>query len=493
MIKWSLVASLAVVFGCSSGLSGERTQKPLIELGEETDVALVSVDVAPWVEGEAVEKYEPTAIIRQILPRALEDTPLNVVDRIESGAGFDVYANAEPHILDTASFEATRGHPYRYGANNHAQAHGAHPLKWEAVEAPPEFEIDEATGEIYWVPAELGQFSIILEATNDMGTGRYRFDVTVGDEEVDYEARTPEDSPVFATQSYRSDGPGEVPSSVQEPLLLSVKVLRWEESIFYREPHEHSSSPPSESLRAHTDLVYSLWTRDGVEIDTQRVRYTTKLGRGRLGTPALIPGWPYWYYDDWTRSSRTRPDITHHDRDRMFENATMGSGMRFGYPFTERIAPLEVEVLEYPGMDEGIEFMEDENWEAARDFFRRRAEEESHRIGEMTARDEKERQHKGAALYNKGLAAEFQGEDEEAMEFYIRAYEASGHAVVSERMHVVERRLDDYVDVNSKVAQAREALEAQIAAEQENSGDGSEENDEDPSLDPEEKSEEPSG
>ena len=460
-----LVLYIAVGVGCSSSFEAERHQAPLYQLDEKSDVALVRIDVPTWLDEESVQQHPPEPIIRQTLARAFEDTNLNIVDRTGMGVDIDIYANTEPLIFDTATFVATVGHPYRYDATHGAQAYGIRPMTWEALEAPPGFEIDSDTGEVYWVPDEPGNETVVLKARNELGSDTYRFDIDVREDETYPDRRSRRPPEISTIQRFAAQGPGEVSTSVPEPLILAVHVHRWDEELVEDgSSKDYATMTPTKVRQYNTDIVYSLWTRDGKEVDTRRVRRSARLGTG-YGELIVSPPFPRWYSDEWILARETRPQPAENDPAKMFYYTALANAKALAYPFFSRTVSHSVTLQEDVGMERGFELMDEGDWAGAREQFQRIADEEAHRIGEMTSYESKERQRKATALANKGLTAEFQGRDDEAVEFFNRALAVSGgRASIHAHRDRALLRLEDYVDLSTKVNAANEAFHQQKEA-----------------------------
>ncbi len=236
------------------------------------------------------------------------------------------------------------------------------------------------------------------------------------------------------------DGFGEIPTSIEEPLLLYVQVLRWEEA-----------SPTG----VDTELVYSLWTRHGEEIDTRRVGISGQNERGMTASVDVSPGWPFWLHNHWMESPKEGGDKE--DRS-SFEMAAQFNTLAFAYPYRSRKISYSVTVIDEAGMSDGIALMEAGDWEGAREFFGAIVEEEK-------GKDDADTSKKSAALYNMGLAAEFLGDDVAAVANFERAIEIGGRERIVEHVSSVNTRMRGYVDISPGVAAAREALQEQIAAE----------------------------
>lgn len=445
MGRWGLVAALIFAMGCGAHVrNAERPQAPLYEVDEDVDIALVDIEVPDWVKQRMPEGEEdPEVLLRRVIPTAFDGTSYDVVDRLDEGVSMPIDPDTEPMIIDSVNFVGVVGEPYRYDANNHAQAYGVRPITWEIISAPSNFELDEETGEIFWIPESEGEVSITLEASNELGEDRINFDVQVREED-DSDLRTPRSPRISNTQKFVGEPPQDVPTSIEEPLLLSAHVVDWDEGEF-------DDDLLGTHRRAETDVVYSVWTRDGEHIDTRRVQLAAVPVAQTSGEIAVVPDWPQWYHDSWRASGDFRPTASQDDEDRIFAHAAEVNAIGFAFPFGTRQARYTNMLYDDDAHEQGVELMDQEDWAGAYDAFLRVVEEDPEDYG---------------AHFNLGVAAELMGDDAQALKHLRRAYEINDRGTFRRQIEMVERREEMRRNITGEVTTAREAFEAQVAAEE---------------------------
>ncbi|MGQ0505986.1 MAG: putative Ig domain-containing protein [Myxococcaceae bacterium] len=135
-----------------------------------------STSTANLVTGYTVPGHYPVQL------RVTDDEGLTCTDvafvRIAAAGGVEA-----PRILSRAATEASCGSPFIY--SNSApipSVAGARPLTWSVEDAPEGFDVDEATGLIFWTPArgQMGRHSVTLRVVNEAGsaTEQLQIDVT---------------------------------------------------------------------------------------------------------------------------------------------------------------------------------------------------------------------------------------------------------------------------------------------------------------------------
>ena len=440
-----MVATLIYAMGCGAHVrNADRPQAPLYEADEDVKVALVSIDVPDWVkQGVPEGEEDPEVLLRRVIPTAFDGTSYDVVDRIDAGYSVSIDPDREPMIVDSANFVGVVGEPYRFNASNHAQAYGARPMTWEVISAPTNFELDEETGEIFWVPESEGEVSITLEASNELGEDRINFDVQVREED-DSDLRAPRSPRISNAQEFVAVPPVEVPTSIEEPLVLAVHVVNWTESEFH-------DDLLGTHRQADTDIAYSVWTRDGEHIDTRRVQLSAVPVGRTSGEIAVVPDWPQWYHDVWSASGDHRPTASQDDADRIFAHAAEVNAIGFAFPFGTRQARYTSMLYDDDAHAEGNELMGEEDWAGAYDAF-------------LSVVEENPEDH--GAHFNLGVAAELMGDDALALKHLRRAYEINDRSTFRRHIEVVERREEVRRNITGEVHAAGEAFEAQLAAEQ---------------------------
>ena len=81
-----------------------------------------------------------------------------------------------PVFTSTPITTGTYGQLYTYDANTS----GYPPAVFTLTTFPTGMTIDPVTGLIQWTPGELGDFDVVIEATNSVGTATQPFTITVG-------------------------------------------------------------------------------------------------------------------------------------------------------------------------------------------------------------------------------------------------------------------------------------------------------------------------
>lgn len=83
-----------------------------------------------------------------------------------------------PHINGPKLYGARPGHAFLY----RIPCTGTRPIRFSAKGLPSSLKLDEATGTISGqTPASVGEYPVILEATNSLGTSTRQFKIVVGD------------------------------------------------------------------------------------------------------------------------------------------------------------------------------------------------------------------------------------------------------------------------------------------------------------------------
>lgn len=101
---------------------------------------------------------------------------------------------APPTINSTPSTAGAVNERYRYDTDGRAEATGTAPIDWTLVTAPPGMDIDNLTGELYWLPSAAGSFDVELSAKNAEGEARQPFTIVVSS------ANPPAIAPIAVTQ-----------------------------------------------------------------------------------------------------------------------------------------------------------------------------------------------------------------------------------------------------------------------------------------------------
>jgi hypothetical protein len=85
-----------------------------------------------------------------------------------------------PEIVSIANTNATIGGFYVYDSDNTAEASGNPPITWCKIYGPSGFIIDPSSGQIIWVPDNVGEYTVALMAKNAYGCDVQTFKVFVG-------------------------------------------------------------------------------------------------------------------------------------------------------------------------------------------------------------------------------------------------------------------------------------------------------------------------
>lgn len=436
-----LVASLILAMGCGAHVRDDRTQSPIYEVEEQTDIALASVEVPEWVQDDMPDSEDPDVLLARVLPGAFDGTNYDVVDRTDEGFEMPVGPDTEPQILDSANRVAPIGQPYEYDHDNRPEVYGAPPVQWEVVEGPNNFRIDDETGEIDWIPQQLGTTEVTLAAKNEVGEDEFTFEIEVKDDDAEPRHRSPTSPRVGSSQEFAGAAPIDVPDSIEEPLLLGVHVIDWNESTY-------DPDFGDEVRQANTDVAYTLWTRAGEHVETRRVQLSG-IPEGLASDEIdVVPAWPSWIEDVWNSSPDAAPSASNEDEDRIFEHAADANAHGFSFLFGTHSEPYSAFLYEEPFLEEGNELMDQEDWAGAYEEFKEAVEQHSGR---------------SEAHYNLALAAEMKGDDATAYEHYSRARELGGRTTYRLHRDQAERRMEMRTDLTPKVEEARAQLEEERA------------------------------
>ncbi len=250
---------------------------------------------------------------------------------------------------------------------------------------------------------------------------------------------------IDAKQAFVAEPVADVPVSIEEPLILGVQVVGWSES-------DDLEGRSGTRRRAHTDVVYSLWSRDGQEIETRRVRLQLVPGQELSQVPELVPGWPRWLHTAWEHDESYRPQRASHDAEELFGSAAELNATAFAYPYGTHEVPYSAPLVDDSELAEGLDRIDDRDWVGAYEAFARVIEE----VGESDG-----------AHFNMGVVAELIGDDALAIEHFRRANELNERGMYRRHLESVELRQGMRVNVGEMVLAAEAARQAQIVSEQE--------------------------
>lgn len=132
---------------------------------------------------------------------------------------------------------------------------------------------------------------------------------------------------------YIAKAPEGLPVGVTAPLVLGVRVLDWR--LIKKEAG--TKNKPRKVDNARVDVVYSLWTHDGREVETRRVKadlaFMTKFAQGVKLLPGRGPDGMYQTKEFFFGGGSM-------DRRRLFEQAVEINARAFAFPFAEHQIPV---------------------------------------------------------------------------------------------------------------------------------------------------------
>ena len=162
--------------------------------------------------------------------------------------------------------------------------------------------------------------------------------------------------------------------------------------------------------RVMTDVVYTLWTRDGREVETKRVQLEGVPSAPFYARVTLVPKRSTWL--KWDEDSNERMRFAGLDEKKLFGETADASAAAFLFPFGERKVWFSAQLDESdPSLKQGIELSNKDDFEGAFASFEAVAK------GAPTF---------AGAVYNMGVMREVQGRDEEALALYKKALELGG-------------------------------------------------------------------
>ena len=176
----SLLVVMAVLsVSCVAEVRGARIQKPFVQAPEGTRIALVSIEVPPWVAKAAPKGDEPAKELKQGILAAFGNGPYRIVDATGAGYRLPIGPATKPEIVRTENTITEVNRPYAFDADLTIHALGAPPIRWRIAQAPLGFSLDPATGKITWTPEKIGEHGIELVASNRLGETKFPFVVKV--------------------------------------------------------------------------------------------------------------------------------------------------------------------------------------------------------------------------------------------------------------------------------------------------------------------------
>ena len=217
-------------------------------------------------------------------------------------------------------------------------------------------------------------------------------------------------------REFRADAPGDVPSAITAPLLLGVQVVGWSEG-----ETEHRGS----SVRVvHTDVAYSLWTRDGKHVETRRVRLSLVPGQAIAAAPRFVPNRAVWLQRTWRDARDSYPTYAPDEESELFRTAAAVNARAFAFPFATHRVTFSAQLAGGSSLKQGNERMKDEDWEGAYRAFERIAE----------------RDGTAGAYYNMGVVREIQGRTDEAISHYETAVSIDDKPMYRRQLEAARRR-----------------------------------------------------
>ena len=418
--RWSRSFVVAVcassLLACVAQVRGKRVQAPVHEAPEGTRIALVSVESPPWVTKSAPKGEDPAARMKAAALAAFEkEGPYELVDATASGFRIPMGPDAKPMIISSATSITEVGKPYQFDADGIADAYGVHPITWATRKVPQGFNIDPQSGQVTWTPTEKGEHEVEIFAGNRHGETPYTFKVTVVDAGKVKETALSEPRGWAAQdQAFAATLPSPVPPSIEAPLLMAIHVVSW------------TGSPDAQTMQdrsASTDVVYTIWTREGRELETRRVRVDQKPGSNYHNSVHFVPdrAWSQKWHETWDSPLGYAP----FDGKEVMAKAASANALSFAYPWTPQNVSFTAQLDESnPALKPGIELSNKKDYEGAYTAFEAAAQADPKLAG---------------AFYNMGVMREIQGKDEEALELYRQAHGLNPN----EKQGMYRRQLDN--------------------------------------------------
>ncbi len=432
------VVAVAMVLGCVAQVRDVRRQTPFFDAPEGTGVALVAIDVPEWVRAKVPDGDDPVRLLRTALQQAFDDSPYLLVDRIGEGAELLIGPDLEPIVIQNASRVAVAGRPFEYNAAGRTLAYGAPPVRWEIVSGPRDLRLNDKTGEVRWTPQEEGRVSMTIAARNRHGENRYSFEVEVVEDDVEIHLRSPQQPTVGPSQRFTSSEPSPLPAPVVEPLVLAAHVVSWKETT---EPYGNR-----ERRKVTADVVYSLWTRHGKEVETRRVTVSAVPQQNFATAPTMVPEWSSWKRLNWESDSGYRPRFAPMDEEQLFACAADVSARAFAYPYGNREVHFSAQLEDDDALEEGLEHVKEKDWEAAYKSFAAAAEANPDLAG---------------AYYNMGVMRELQGRTAEAVGHYEQAVELDDKGMYRRQRDAASRRLAVHKDLTDDLAEEAASIDGE--------------------------------
>ncbi len=204
-----------------------------------------------------------------------------------------------------------------------------------------------------------------------------------------------------ADQVYAGHAPQHLPVGVTEDLVLGVSVLDWA----IRKVEVGTDKQPKKQERVFVDLVYSLWTRSGEEVETRRIKVQlAEMSWVKDGVSFLPPHSPHLGYD---AAQENFGQMTPTGTTAMFRTAVSASAKAFVFPLTPHQVHMTAQWDDsHEAVKPGVQLAEDERFDEA--------------FGEWEKLVAKE-PNLAPAVFNMGVVHEIRGQDQQALELYEKA------------------------------------------------------------------------
>jgi tetratricopeptide (TPR) repeat protein len=220
---------------------------------------------------------------------------------------------------------------------------------------------------------------------------------------------------------WETDGPTNLPPSIDSPLVMSAHVVEWSKTT--------ETMDGKETPVVKTDVVYTLWTRNGNEIETRRVALTVRPGDTFAKLPTLVPPRGAWMDEAWKNATPgSRLMKAPKDPAQLFEAAAAVSTQAFAFPYGSHEMNYTVELATGDSsLNDGVEMMKAGDWKKAYDSFEKALEANPKLAG---------------AHYNMGVIREIQGRTEDAVNHFEKAVELGDEEMYEERLKAAKMRLE---------------------------------------------------
>ncbi|MGC4119960.1 MAG: tetratricopeptide repeat protein [Myxococcales bacterium] len=235
-------------------------------------------------------------------------------------------------------------------------------------------------------------------AKNALGETRYAFtvDVVAPGKAPKVEPRIPYWPSMGPDVAFAAQLPAQLPAGCDAALLMGVQAVQVDLST-------ETMQGGFSRKRLATDLVYTIFTREGREVETTRVRVEGVPSAFYRHGVSFAPKRSSWL--DWSEAGESR--LAPLDETKLFAATAEASAAAFLFPYAEHKMVFSAQLDESsPALKPGIELSNKDNFEAAFGSFESAAKADPTLAG---------------AFYNMGVMREVQGRDEEALALYRKA------------------------------------------------------------------------